>query len=77
VAGRAFGRLTNDELGAVVFALPDRGRDAVDIEAVRPAEVLSDPVQLINDRVASFGQLGSLPSGDPGLAGKKRRFSEA
>jgi hypothetical protein len=40
---------------------PDRCRDSVDIEVVRRADVLSDPMQLVNDQVAPFHR--ELPAG--------------
>ena len=58
---RPFGRLANDALGILVFVLTDRGRDSTDIEVVRLADVLSDPVQLVNDGVSAFHR--ELPAG--------------
>jgi hypothetical protein len=41
--------------------LTDRRRDSADIEVVRLADVLSNPVQLVDDGVASFHR--GLPTG--------------
>ena len=53
--------LANNALGIVVFMLTDRGRDSAHIEVVRPAEVLSESVQLVNDGVSTLHR--ELPAG--------------
>ncbi len=50
--GRPFWRLTDDVFWILVFVLTDRRCDSVNIEVVRLADVLADPVQLLNDGVA-------------------------
>ena len=47
-------RLFGCSLGVLVFVLTDRRGDSVDIEVVRFADFLSNPVQLVDDGVASF-----------------------
>jgi hypothetical protein len=51
----------NDALGILVLVLTDRCRDSAGIEVVRPAEVLSNSAQLVNDRVSAFHR--ELPAG--------------
>jgi hypothetical protein len=72
---RPFGRLANDTFRVFVFVLTDRCGDSADIEVVRLADVLSDPVQLVNDGIAPFHD--ELPTGSssdvqmiPGLTSK-------
>jgi hypothetical protein len=49
---RSLRRLPDDTLRVLVFVLADRRCDSVNIEVVGLADVLADPVQLLNDGVA-------------------------
>jgi hypothetical protein len=47
-------RFSDDALGVLVLVLTDRRRDSAGIKVVRFADVLSNPVQFVDDGVASF-----------------------
>ena len=49
MAWRPFGRLSDEALGVLVFALTDCRRDSARIEVVRFADVRSNPVQLVDE----------------------------
>jgi hypothetical protein len=53
--------LSDEVLGVLVFVLTDRRCDSARIEVVRLANVLSNPVQLVDDGVTSFHR--GLPAG--------------
>jgi hypothetical protein len=46
--------LSDKAVGVLVFVLTDRRRDSARIEVMRFADVLSNPVQLVDDGVTSF-----------------------
>lgn len=56
------GRFTQNALATLLLVSPNRRRDSVDVEVVRLADVLSDPVQLVNDWIAPFRS--ELPAGN-------------
>ena len=53
-SGRPSWRLTDNVFGILAFVLTDRRCDSVNIEVVPLADVLADPVQFLNDGVASL-----------------------
>ena len=61
LAGRPLGGFSDHPLAALVLVSTNRLRDSVDIEAVCPADVFSDTVQLVNDGIAPFH--GEPPAG--------------